>query len=76
MAILGLAWAVAGCQSAPVPGHALDFEEPAPLDPRAWAIAGPADRWVLVATDDAELSELLAETAVPDHPGQEPEPQV
>jgi ketosteroid isomerase-like protein len=46
----------------------LKFEEQTPLAALGWTIAGPADRWVLVAADDAELSELLAQTAVWEHP--------
>ncbi|MDR2564684.1 MAG: hypothetical protein LBC97_01235 [Bifidobacteriaceae bacterium] len=91
LVLLGLAWAWAGCgavgpgdgasESAgqgspdPVLGEALKFEEQTPLDPNGWDVTGPADRWVLVAADDAELSELLAQTAVPNRPGAEPEPQ-
>jgi hypothetical protein len=53
----------------------LQFEEQAPLDQAGWTITGPADRWVLAADDSAELSRLLAETAVWDYPEEEPGPQ-
>jgi hypothetical protein len=46
----------------------LEFEEQTPLDARGWTVTGPADRWVLTAANDAELSDLLAQTVAWEHP--------
>ena len=87
---LSVAWAVIGCGPAEVGqrgsvsqtptdfdtvnGQGLEFAEQTPIDASGWTITGSADRWVLVAADDGELSDLLAETSVWEGPEPEPEP--
>jgi hypothetical protein len=55
-----------GSQGTPRPAGqvSLEFEEQERLDERGWTVAGPADKWVLAAVDDGQLSEALADTAV------------